>query len=195
MRVFLSQSDDRAAWVAAVNAGFFRPTDPAAISAGRPRFADAIALGRRAVAAARIEHDRARPSDAIFDWTVMPVSLLDDLEAFGAASELGLREGGMQPIPRLSPALSLDLASFFDDPFDGTAEGPLYSVVSESWGDYVATDNEAFQRLIARHLDSDPWAMGAPERTVDVHWDTIPTDTWKLLFDPGDRWSMAYGCH
>jgi hypothetical protein len=181
-------------WVAAMNAGFFAPTDAGAVARGRPMLADAVALARRAVAAAAEERGRTHPSDAIFDWTAVPSDVLEDLEALGSAGERALREDGPHAIPRLEPALSIDVGSFFDPAFDGTSEGALWSVQTESGSTWITTDGDAFQRLLASHFDSDPWAEGAPSRSFSIDWSDTSGSQWEQLFDPGDRWSMAYGC-
>lgn len=192
--VFQGASGREAAWVTAMNAGFFAPTDAAAVGRGRPMLRDAIAVALRAVDAARAERGRTHPADAIFDWTAVPVVVLDDLETLGEAAETALDEDGMHAIPRLSPALSIDVGSFFTPPFDGTSEGPIWSVESDEWGTWVASDGEALQRLLASHFDQDPWADGAPSRSFSIDWSGVESSTWEQLFDPGDRWSTTYAC-
>lgn len=183
-----------AAWAAAMNDGFLVPTDPAPVASGRAMLHDAVSLGLRAVAAARTERGRTHPSDAIFDWTAMPIEVLDDAETFGTAGATALATDGMTAIPRLTPALAIDVGSFFTPAFDGSAEGPLWSVETDSFGTFVRTDGEAFQRLLASHFDSDPWSETAPSRSFMVDWSEHGSATWERFFDPGDRWSMAYAC-
>lgn len=181
------------AWVSAMNAGFFKPTDAAAVAAGRPMLRAAVDLGLRAIAAARTARSATRPSDSVFDWTAVPLDVLDDTTAFGTAISAGLGADGPQPIPRLTPSLSLDLGSFIVPPFDGTAEGPIWNVERADYV-WITTNSEALENLLAPHFSENPFRTGAPSYRWELDWSDTTSSTWEQLFDPGDRWSSSYRC-
>lgn len=192
--VFRGSYGREAEWVNAMNAGFLVPTDPSAIAGGRPALRAAVELALRAVRAARAARTAPRPSDSIFDWTVVPTEVLEDLEAFGIAGGEALASDGMREIPRISPLIAIDVGSFFTDPFDGTAGGPIWSVERDSFGTFVRADGTVLERLLGPRFSPDPWAAGAPSWRFTLDWSDTPSATWEQLFDPGDRWSSAYAC-
>jgi hypothetical protein len=101
----------------------------------------------------------------------------------------------MHPIPRVTPALSIDIVAFLEpEPFDGTSQGDLWTVVDDFDYTYIQTNTTAWESLFAPYFDSEPWADGAPNRTLEVDWSDTPGATWEQMFDPGDRWSGAYAC-
>jgi len=155
---------------------------------------DAVELGLRAASAARTERGRAHPANALFDWTAMRIEVLDDVTAFGTVGATALQTDGMQAIPRLSPALSIDVGSFLTTPFDGTSEGPVWIVENDSFGPYVRTNGDVFERLLAPHFDTNPFADGAPSRSFAIDWSDRTGARWLDFFDPDERWSMAYAC-
>ncbi|UJR78195.1 hypothetical protein [Sandaracinus amylolyticus] len=189
-------ADGRGAWIDAMNAGFLRPVDDAAIADSRAMFRVSAQLVRRAVPAASAVRLAPPASDAIFDWNRIPVRVLDDVYAFAVAIDEALEVDGAHTIPRLSPELDIDLGSFFRDPFDGTAGGPLWSIQrDEELGDeWIQLDGAVLESLLADRFSTNPWAADAPSYEWEIDWSDIERGTWESVFDPGARWTNGYAC-
>ena len=198
VQLLFSHYQHEDALVAQLNAHALRVTDASQLEAGRPILEHAIALGQQAVTAARAI--RTHQSDAAFDWTAMPVSVLDDVDAFGAAgaSALTADAATATAIPRFSPALGIRIGSFFSRAYDMGAQGALWSVQTSSFGSPEITfDDHAFEDGFADRFDSNPWALGAPSRSFSIDWtfESSPTNPFSATFDPGMRWSHGFSCH
>lgn len=194
---FASPSGHESEQAAALNAHILRVTDAAQAEAARPLLEDAVTIAQHAVDAARAIH--THQSDAVFDWTALPSSVLDDVSAFVAAAEIALPTDGTTatPIPRLGPMpLGIRIGSFFTAPYDMGATGALWSVQTDSLGPYVRFDSAGFQSGFASRFDSDPWATGAPSRSFQIDWSfrgSSPSP-FSAAFDPAQRWTTGFSC-
>lgn len=188
-----AQLDDR---VAAFNAHLLHVTDPSQLEAGRTMLEDATGIGMMAIDAADAASVATHPSDAIFDWTALPRVVLTDVRAFGTAVMVGLPTDTATPIPELSPALGLRLGSFVTDPYDMTADGPLWSLDTTSSPGYpfVQFDSVTFQHGFAERFDQDPFAATAPSRSFSTNWNAFTDDPFGRTFNPAGRWTGGFGC-
>lgn len=190
-RLLFSSSDDPAGWVRMMNDHMLRVRDASALTRGRAMLGRPVALARDAVAAAKRITTPTR--DAIFDWTRMSYVVLDDIDAFAMAVEIGLGADGAVRIPRMTPALGLDVGSFFTRPVDFGSDGPLWSVQEDEWGGYTSFDADRAERLLAPRFDQDPFASGAPSRSFDIDW-SFEDDVLGDTFNPRERWSRDFSC-
>jgi hypothetical protein len=189
--LFLSSNDRPAEWVTMMNDHMLRLRDASPLTQARSMLARPISLARRAVAAAR--QITTPTADAIFDWTRMSDVVYGDIDAFAMAAEIGLGADGAVRIPRMTPALSIDIGSFFTRPFDLGSNGPLWSAHEDEFGGYTTFDGDGAERLLASRFDQDPWAFDAPSRSFDIDW-TFENDVFGETFNPRERWSRDFSC-
>ncbi len=190
--LLLSSHDDREdEWVSMMNDHILRLRDANALVQARAMLGRPVSLVRQAITAAR---QITTPTvDAIFDWTQMPSVVLDDIDAFAMAIEIGLGADGAVRIPRMTPALSIDLGSFFTNPLDFGSMGPLWSVREDEYGKYTTFDGDRVERLLAPRFDQDPWASDAPSRSFNIDW-TFEDDVFGNTFNPRERWTRDFSC-
>ncbi|MDQ3037267.1 MAG: hypothetical protein M3Y87_33040 [Myxococcota bacterium] len=179
-------------WVATMNARFLRLVESDSIASSRVGLTRAASIFVRGIDAARTARSAARVSDAVLDWTALPARVLDDSDALARAIHEALSTDGMHVVPRMSPALSIDVGSFFTSPIDVAAAGPLWSVQPHEFGgSYIETDPEVIRAVLGSRFSPDPFADAAPSRSFDIDWSGIE---WGPFGNPGDRWSSAYAC-
>lgn len=195
-KLLFSQSSDYGGWASTMNGHLLRITDASQLPPAKPMLAHAVDLAAKAVAAAGAAHDT---SDAVFDWTSLPPTVLSDVDAFVTGSQTALATDGPVAIPRMTPALSMDASSFLSSstPFDlAAAPHPLWTVMTDpmfgsTWVDF---DSATLDTMLASRFDQDPWATGAPSRSFSVDWSTVTSTQWSATFDPGSRWTGGYMC-
>jgi hypothetical protein len=168
-----------------LNAHIGRVTAPAAGPAARPIFARALSLAIRAIDAAK---GATVQEFALFNWTAVPDSLLDNARLVAVAGQDMLE--GSTAIPTLTPALALDLSSVFATPIDlQTFSVPLAEAFDQySWGWSDTAIEEALTPLFA------------PSPFVDTVTYTWALDDQWSAFDatpvtmPFDRYDTVYQC-
>jgi hypothetical protein len=195
--LFSPSSTQQQAQVDALNQHMLRVTDAAQAEAARAILVESMSLAAEAIDAARAIHTPR--TDAIFDWTSLPARVLDDSTAFVTAAQAGLAADGTTAttIPHFGPTpLGIRIGSFFADPYDMGTMGPLWSLQTDTFGDYVRFESATWQAGFASRFDTDPWSISAPSRSFDVDWSFpgVSPSPLSTTFDPAARWSSGFSC-
>jgi hypothetical protein len=184
----------------ALNAHIFHLKGAAAIQNAASTAQHAVKLFEQGLSS--ISNIKSRPANSLFDWTKMPQNVLADLQMLAGSADQMLSTSGLQGLPFFSPALMMNLRSFFDMPVDLTnVSPPIWSAVpwtdaSGNSGVNVESSSMGVEALLVPRFSPDPFASGAPSYslTLSNRWNNIPSDTWHSVFDPDKRWENAYGC-
>ena len=182
------------------NAHLFHVTNAAAIAAALPTAQHALALAQSALAAAAAV--TSNPPNALFAWADAPPNVIGDLTTLVQGCSAILSNMGLQPLPFMSPALSIDGASFFLKPVDATnASPPIWSVEMFSGPGYssegiVSTADGVTSQTMPR-LSPYPWMSGNTTQfslTLGMRWQNVSSDTGTEVFDPSGRWESLFEC-
>src|ERR1700690_316327 len=184
----------------ALNAHIFHVKSAAAVQSAASTAQHAVKLFEQGLSA--ISNVTSRPANSLFDWTKKPQNVLADLQTFAGSVDQMLGTAGPQSLPFFSPALMMNLRSFFDMPVDLTnVSPPIWSAVpwrdaSGNSGFNVESSSTGVDPLLAPRFLPDPFASNAPgySLTLSNRWNNISSDAWHSVFDPDQRWENAYGC-
>ncbi len=202
---FTTSSSDTSAQLQMIaddyNAHLFHVTNKAALAAALPIAQHSLALAQSALTAAAAI--TSNPPNALFDWADAPPNVVADLATLVQGSSVILSNMGLQPLPFMSPALSVDGASFFLNPVDATnASPPIWSVQmwSDPYGDsgesIVSTADGVTSQTMPR-LSPYPWTSSYTTQfslTLGMRWQNVASDTGTDVFDPGGRWENLFSC-
>jgi hypothetical protein len=183
------------------NAHIFRVTNKANIAAALPMAQHALAVAQLALAAAGAA--TSNPPNALFAWADAPSNVVDDLTTLVQGASSILSNMGLQPIPFMSPPLSLDGASFFLNPVDATtASPPIWSVETFDYGfgdtgeSIVSTADGVTSQLTPR-FSPYPWADDQSTQytlMLGMRWQNVSDDTATDVFDPNGHWEKLFRC-
>lgn len=178
-----------------LNQHAFRLVDPAPMAESREIADRALEDGVLFVVATR---SAKTPEGAAFDWSKFPQVAAEDLETLGVAFREGLHAEAPMTVPLVQPALTLDLASFFTSPFDASGlNPPVWSVRDDGYGPYVAADTSGLFARLGERMSPNPFLETSPEFTftsADAWNAASEGDPYGQAFNPGGRWSSAFGC-
>jgi hypothetical protein len=183
------------------NAHLFHMTNASALAAALPIAQHALALAQSALAAAgAVTSD---PPNALFAWADAPTNVVEDLTTLVQGSSVILSNMGLQPLPFVSPPLSVDGASFFLNPVDATNASPpiwSYEMFDSSYpyasGAIVSTADGVTSQTMPR-LSPYPWMNSYTTQfmlTLGMRWQNVASDTATDVFDPNGRWESLFGC-
>jgi hypothetical protein len=174
------------------NAHLFHVTNAAAFATALQTAQHALTVAQSALtAAAAITSD---PPNALFAWADAPTNVVEDLTTLVQGSSAILSNMGLQPLPFMSPPLSIDGASFFLKPVDATnASPPIWSA-----GPYgIVSTADGVTSQIMPLLSPYPWATDDTTQftlTLGMRWQNVSSDTGTDVFDPSGRWESLFGC-
>lgn len=140
------------------------------------------------------------PPSAVFDWKAVPSGVVSDVSPFVDAAKRGLSQQGMVQVPTLTPAISVDVRSFFDDPIDLSDVSPtIWSLVEDNSEPdmpftYVADDTSGLEPKLESRITPSPLGDDLDVESsfdVDRYGDW---DTWTGTLDPKGRYSNGYSC-
>ena len=197
-----SEAENRA-FVDMMNQHFMRLVKPGAMGASRTTLLRSLDLASRGVDA--VSAISATPANALFDWKAFPPGVLADLKSYVGAARGGLEKNELTLVPRVTPELRVNLASFFSDPLDlGKVESPVWKV--DSYVPPPATPTLPTQYSVGvvsapvEKLVAPRFGAGTFDSTRNYEWPALEqladvnSVTWESVFDPQRRFREGYTC-
>jgi hypothetical protein len=195
----LDTSGKEPQWVDALNAHVFHLMNAASVTAAAPIAQHAALLVQRAADSASTI--TSRPANSLFDWSQAPAGVVSDVRQLAVSAQQMIGASGMNPLPFVTPTLSVNGQSFFDTPADMTGvQPPIW--VATPWtsgtqsGYTVNMQSSGAETLLAPRFAPDPFGSAAPAFTFSLSnsWQNITSDQWLAAFNPDRRWDHLYMC-
>lgn len=170
---------------ALLNAHIGRIIDAGLGGAGRPILNRAAGLAIKAIDAAKVA--TVEPN-GLFDWTAMPVSLLDNARALVVAAQM--MTDGSTEIPGITPMLSLNLYPLFQTPTDlQSFSTPLFEPIDEFTWDVSGT---VIEQALTPLFEPNPFVDAVTYTwTLGDQWSAFDTTPVTM---PLDRYDTVYSC-